>query len=121
MTSLAGIRVLVIEDEALIAALVEDMLTELGATVIGPAATVAKGLALAESETIDAAVLDVNLRSETIEPIVDKLSALQVPFVFATGYGETGLSKAAGAPVIEKPYSREALAAALSRLVPRRG
>ena len=120
MTSLAGIRVLVIEDEALIAALVEDMLTELGATVIGPAATVAKGLALAESETIDAAVLDVNLNSESVDPIVDKLKALRVPFVFATGYGEAGVPKAAGAPVIEKPYTREALANALARIA-RRG
>ena len=120
MTELTGMRVLVVEDEALIAVLVEDMLTDLGATVVGPAGSVAQGLDLAERETIDAAVLDVNLRSETIEPIVDKLNALKVPFLFATGYGETGFSKAAGAPVIEKPYTRETLANALSRIVPRR-
>lgn len=120
MTKLTGMRVLVVEDEALIAVLVEDMLTDLGATVIGPAGSVAQGLDLAERETIDVAVLDVNLRSETIEPIVDKLNALRVPFLFATGYGETGLSKAAGAPVIEKPYTREALANALGLIVPRR-
>jgi DNA-binding response OmpR family regulator len=116
MTSLAGMRVLVIEDEALIAAVVEDMLTELGATVIGPAATVAQGRVLAQSETSDAAVLDGNLRSESLDPIVAKLNALQVPFVFATGYGQAGVPKAAGAPVIEKPYTRDVLASALARV-----
>jgi CheY-like chemotaxis protein len=120
MTELTGMRVLVVEDEALIAVLAEDMLIDLGATVIGPASSVAQGLDLAEREMIDAAVLDVNLRSETIEPIVERLNTLQIPFLFATGYGETSLSKAAGAPVIEKPYTREALAKALSQIVPRR-
>jgi len=121
MTTLAGMRVLVIEDEALIAVLVEDMLTDLGATVVGPAGSVAKGLELLEREPIDAAVLDVNLRSESIDPIIDKLKALQAPFLFATGYGETSLSRTAGAPVVAKPYTRDELADALLKIARPRG
>lgn len=117
MMRLTGKRVLVIEDEALIADMVEDMLTELGAIVVGPAGTVAKGLSLAENETIDAAVLDVNLRSERIDPIADKLRTRNIPFVFATGYGASLAAHAAGVPIIEKPYTAENLAKALSQIV----
>ena len=121
MTLLAGKRVLVIEDEAIIAAMVEDMLTELGATVVEPAATVAHGLKLAKSEAIDGAVLDVNVRSERIDPIADVLRSRDIPFIYATGYGGT-VAAGAGAPVLEKPYTLEklagAVAAALSRSDP---
>ena len=123
MTPLAGKRVLVIEDEAIIAVMVEDMLTELGATVVGPAATIAQGLKLAASEAIDGAVLDVNVRSERIDPIADVLQARGIPFVYATGYGGAASAGANRAPVIEKPYTSEKLAkavtAAISRLDPR--
>jgi len=119
MTALAGKRVLVIEDEAIIAAMVEDMLTELGAIVVGPAGTIAHGLELALSEAIDGAVLDVNVRSERIDPVADVLRSRDIPFVYATGYGGTAAMIADGAPVIEKPYTLEKLArtmaAAMSR------
>jgi CheY-like chemotaxis protein len=112
--ALAGKKVLVVEDEALLAALVEDMLTELGATVVGPAATIKKGLALAENEEIDAAVLDVNIRSERIDPVTHLLRARSIPVVFATGYGAAAVDGAADSPVLEKPYTKEKLAAALA-------
>ena len=73
MTVLAGKRILVVEDEAVIAAMIEDMLVELGATVIGPAATISNGLTLAGAGNIDAAVLDVNVRGERIEPVASLL------------------------------------------------
>jgi len=114
MTALAGKRVLVIEDEAIIAAMVEDMLTELGATVVGPAATIAHGLKLATSEAIDGAVLDVNVRSERIDPIADVLRARDIPFVYATGYGGAVAASAGGAPVLEKPYTLEKFAKAVT-------
>src|SRR5574337_173081 len=119
MTALLSKRVLVIEDEAIIAAMVEEMLTELGAIVIGPAATIAHGLELAMREAIDGALLDVNVRSERIDPVADVLRSRDIPYVYATGYGGTAAMIANGAPVIEKPYTLERLAhtmlAAMSR------
>ena len=114
MTEIAGKRILVIEDEAVIAAMVEDMLTELGAVVVGPAGTLALGLELAEREEIDAAVLDVNLRSERVDPIADMLRARSIPVVFATGYGAAPAVGAGASPVLEKPYTMEKLASTLA-------
>ena len=68
MNALSGKRVLVVEDEAMIADMVEDMLSQLGAVVIGPVGTLAKGLELARSEVLDAAMLDVNIRSDESIP-----------------------------------------------------
>ena len=113
MKRLSGTRVLLIEDEAIIASMVEDMLVELGATVVGPASSITKGLVLANSEGIDAAVLDVNIRSERVDPIADLLRARHVPIVFATGYGTSAVGKGGNHPVIEKPYTLEKLAGAL--------
>ena len=116
MSVLAGKRILVVEDEAIIAAMIEDMLTELGATVIGPAATVATGRALAKAGGIDAAVLDVNVGGERIDSLVGELQACAVPVVLATGYGQGAAGIAQGAPILDKPYTSEKLVAAL-RLV----
>ena len=112
MSTLAGKRVLVIEDEAIIAAMIEDMLTELGAVVVGPAGTLAKAVELARREPLDAAMLDVNIRSEKIDPVVETLRGRDVPFILATGYGAA--VAAHGAPVIEKPFTRDRLESALT-------
>ena len=113
MKPLNGKRVLVVEDEAIIAAMVEDMLMELGATVVGPASTIKNALLLANSDGIDAALLDVNIRSERVDPIADLLQARHVPVVFATGYGSSMAGARTGL-VIEKPYTLEKLGSALS-------
>jgi DNA-binding response OmpR family regulator len=113
MNAFSGKRILVVEDEALVACLVEEMLTELGAIVIGPATSVTDGLRMAENELIDMAVLDVNVRDERIDPVARVLQAKNVPVVFATGYGTTMVSSTAGGTVLEKPYTHERLAAAL--------
>lgn len=112
MSPLDGKRVLVVEDEALIAAMVEDMLVELGATVVGPASSIDQALELVHSDDIDAAVLDVNIRSERVDPIAEILRLRSVPIVFATGYGSStrGMNYS---PAIEKPYTLEKLADAL--------
>ena len=117
MMPLAGKRVLVIEDEAIIAAMVEDMLNELGAIVVGPAATIAQGLTLAQSEAIDGAVLDVNLRSERIDPVAAALRARGIPFIYATGYGDTVAAAPGCVTVIEKPYTMESLAKAVAGMI----
>ncbi len=114
MPWLKGKRILVVEDEALIAVMVEDMLTEMGSVVIGPAGTIEAALAFARSEEIDAAVLDVNVRGERIDPVADALMSRGVPVLFATGYGEVRLASGAATTVIDKPYTQEKLARGLA-------
>jgi CheY-like chemotaxis protein len=108
-------RILLVEDEAIIAAMVEDMLTDLGATVVGPALNVRAALSLASDAEIDAAVLDVNVGGERIDAVAEILRARAVPIVFATGYGDGAAGVAQTAPVLDKPYTEEKLAAALAR------
>lgn len=114
MEILSGKRILVLEDEALIAAMVEDMLTELGVIVVGPAPTVALGMSLATKEDIDAAVLDVNIQSARVDPVAEVLKSRGIPVVFATGYGKSAVDPVSEAPVLEKPYTQERLGRALS-------
>jgi DNA-binding NtrC family response regulator len=106
---LKGKRILVVEDEALIAVMVEDMLLEMGGEVVGPAATIDDALALAQEEMLDAAVLDVNVRGRRIDPVAEALMARGVPVLFATGYGEVRLASGAPATVIDKPYTQDKL------------
>lgn len=114
MPWLKGKRILVVEDEALIAVMVEDMLAELGSIVVGPAATIESALALARSEVLDGAVLDVNVRGERIDPVAEALMTRGVPVLFATGYGEVTLRSGAAATVIDKPYTQEKLSRGLA-------
>lgn len=114
MPWLKGKRILVVEDEALIAVMVEDMLTELGSVVVGPAATIEQALVLARSEAIDGAVLDVNVRGERIDPVAEALAKRHVPMLFATGYGEVRLASGGEATVIDKPYTQDKLARGLA-------
>ena len=113
--NLQGRRVLVVEDELMISMLVEDMLSDLGCSVVGPAHELAAALALANGpEGIDAALLDVNLAGQSVFPVADALRARGVPSIFSTGYGEAGLRDVdRGAPVLQKPFRAGDLARAL--------
>lgn len=114
---LNGLRMLVVEDEAMIALLVEDMLSELGCTVVDIAGTVEQGLKLAGpgKAEIDAAILDVNIGGEKVFPVAEALAEQGVPFVFATGYGSAGLDpRFQDRPVLAKPFHRDALAKSLA-------
>ena len=85
--ALQGVKVLVVEDEYLVATLMENMLASAGCVVAGPIPRLAQALDAASSEACDVAVLDVNLAGERVYPVADILAQRNVPFVFVTGYG----------------------------------
>jgi DNA-binding response OmpR family regulator len=115
--SLRGARVLIVEDAVLLALELETALSEAGAEVVGPAYELEEALALLD-RPIDAAVLDANLNGRSVSPVAEALTARKVPFVFATGYGETGGAPGGfGAPVIRKPYDVTQVASAVAELL----
>jgi PAS domain S-box-containing protein len=118
-TDLRGWRILIVEDAVLLALELESGLQDAGAEVIGPAYELEEALALL-NQPVDAAVLDANLNGHSVLPVAEILAARGVPFVFATGYGESGGVGAdfVDAPVIRKPYDVTQVAAALSKLRP---
>jgi CheY-like chemotaxis protein len=102
-------RILVVEDEALIAVMIEEWLRELGCTHLGPAATVASAMALVD-DTLDGAILDISLGRETSFGIADRLTAMGIPFVFATGHSDSALPpRFAGSLTLSKPFDFDAL------------
>lgn len=112
-------RIFVVDDELLIAMLLENWLTELGYEVAGPVRSAVDGLALiASGDQIDGAILDVNLGKENSYPIAAALRELGIPMAFATG--DTQLDEAAGfddALVLEKPFDFESVKATVERLL----
>jgi CheY-like chemotaxis protein len=113
-------RVLVVEDEAAVALMLEDLLAERGAVVVGPAADAASALELIAAGTIDCAVVDYGLVGGTSLPVADALMARGVPFLFASGYDATGFDpRYAGVPRLEKVYSADELLRVLADLLDR--
>lgn len=113
----ANRRILVIEDEALVAMLVEDALIDAGFSVIGPARSVAEAMSLLAREEPAAVVLDLNLGGETSLSVADALVARGIPFVVATGYGAAGLPESRRhVPVLPKPYDPADLMAVVEKL-----
>ncbi|MBN9464450.1 response regulator [Brevundimonas sp.] len=112
---LSGRRVLVVEDESLVAMLLETILEDMGCTPVGPASNVDEGEAIArDTVDLDAALLDVNLAGRQVFPVAAVLKARGVPFVFSTGYGESGLpDEWRGNPTIQKPFTEAAVRDAL--------
>ncbi|MDB5559865.1 MAG: hypothetical protein JWQ36_2799 [Enterovirga sp.] len=108
--TLAGVRVLVVEDEVAISLLLEDMLLEMGCEVVGPAGRLSAAAELAANEQLDIAVLDVNLAGQPIYPVAEALAARGVPFVFSTGYGSAGIDEPfRDRPVLQKPFAQNEL------------
>src|SRR5690606_32383402 len=112
--ALAGRSVFVIEDESLVLFNLEDMLGELGCTLVGPATRLDQADAMLEqAATADIAVLDVNIAGSPVFPFAEKLAARGVPLVLATGYGRDGLPEEWRAmTVLSKPYTFDDLAGA---------
>jgi CheY-like chemotaxis protein len=109
-----GHRVLLVEDEAMIAMLVEDMLEDLGHDLAAVVTRLEEALALSRSEAFDLAILDLNLGGVLTYPVADVLRDRGVPFIFATGYGSGGLKKAySDLPTLQKPFNQESLGRAI--------
>ena len=114
---LAGLRILIVEDEFLLAMELEMLLQRHGCLVVGPVSSVGRALALLETEPPDVAVLDVNLKGERATPIAAALQAREVPFVLLTGYSGPQLSEPElrVAPRVDKPVSCRALCRAMAQ------
>ena len=115
---LAGKRVLVVEDEPLVALLVVDALQDAGAEVLGSVGTAREALSIIGSNSLDAALLDANLHGNPVDDIAAALTARNIPFLFVTGYGRGSLPKDyAKAAILTKPFGQEQFMAAVSSLV----
>jgi CheY-like chemotaxis protein len=107
---LNGLRILVVEDEAAISLLLEDMLLDFGCEVVGPAGRLNTALDLAATEALDLAILDVNVAGEPVYPVAETLEQRKVPFVFSTGYGSAGIKETfRDRPVVQKPFAQSDL------------
>ncbi|MGQ3301414.1 HWE histidine kinase domain-containing protein [Reyranella sp.] len=116
--SLAGRRLLMVEDEVLVGMMAKRILEDLGATVLGPFGGLADGLAAARSERFDGALLDFNLAGEFADPLADLLIARGVPFVFVTGYQRDSIDRRyANVPILPKPLEAESLERVLVSLL----
>jgi DNA-binding NtrC family response regulator len=115
--AVGGLRLLVVEDDVMIATLLEDMLTELGHRVVGPAASVEEASRLVDEAEFDAALLDVNLQGGTVETIAAALARRGKPFAFTTGYSERAIpAEFKDRPVLPKPYKIDQLGEILARV-----
>jgi DNA-binding response OmpR family regulator len=98
------LRVLVVEDEMLLAMVVEDTLVDFGCEVVGPVARVADGVRIANSARLDGAILDINVAGASVFPVARELAQRNIPFVFVSGYGEDNLPQEwRGRPRLQKP------------------
>lgn len=115
---LEGLRILVVEDEYLIATLIEDVLEMSGCAVAGPVSRLAAALDAAARENCAAAILDVNLAGQRIDPVAEILSQRNIPFLFVTGYAADALPKEhAARPCLHKPFKTAELLSTLSSMI----
>lgn len=114
MSDISGCRVLVVEDEFLIAITLCDMLEDVSAIPVGPSFTVKQALQALRDHRVEAAILDVNLSGECSDPIAADLNQRGIPFVFTTGYQGNERSLRFGARIVPKPYDGPELFEALA-------
>lgn len=122
MTSGLGrdLRVLVVEDEFLLACSLEEDLVSLGFSVVGPYSGTRQAKNAADNEALDLAVLDVNLNGEMVYPIANRMVERGIPTIFLTGYSPPALHpKFSRIPVLAKPYERSKLESLIERLTGR--
>jgi CheY-like chemotaxis protein len=113
----SSLRVLLVEDEMLVAMLVETMLIDLGHRITGPVGWLDQALTLAEREELDFAILDLNINGGKAYPVAAALAVRGIPFIFSTGYGRGGLAAPfESCPTLQKPYLIEDLRDAIEAL-----
>ena len=106
----AGCSVFLVEDEVMIRMMVADMLEELGHSVAAEAGEIGEAVKLVQSTEFDIAILDVNVNGKVISPVADVIRAKGCPFIFATGYGSSGLPEQyRDRPALQKPFQLDAL------------
>jgi len=109
---------LIVEDEELVAVLIEDAIAELGLTTIGPADRVVKALALLDRHHPQGALLDINIAGEEVYPVAAALRDRKIPFAFLTGYGESSvIAGYATRPVLQKPFMAGQIEAVIRQMV----
>src|SRR5947207_14578282 len=107
----SGCSVFRVEDEGMIRMMVADMLEELGYSVAAEAGEISEAVKLAQSTEFDLAILDVNVNGKVITPVAELIKARNRPFIFATGYGSSGLPEEyRDRPALQKPFQLETLA-----------
>ena len=122
LASLAGLRVLVVEDDMLIALDIEGTLQDLGCVVVGPVGKLDVAMQMANDEVLDAAILDVNIRGGHIYPVAERLRARGIPFALASGYGDWALPQTfRNQPRLTKPFTAHELEAQMLALLHGRG
>jgi CheY-like chemotaxis protein len=108
------LSVFLVEDETLIQMMVAEMIEELGHTVVAEACNLQQALSLAQTASFDVAILDINLNGQRIDPVAETLSHRNLPFIFASGYGEEGLTdRFRGSLTLQKPFILSQLAEAI--------
>jgi CheY-like chemotaxis protein len=119
MTLQAAKRILIVEDEILVALHLEDVLVELGHRVVGPCSRIQIAIEMARTEDIDFAVLDINVAGAPSFPVVDILRQRRIPFVFASGYGNEGLTDGyRDETVLHKPFESRELRRSIATAFP---
>ncbi len=109
-TGTTNFQVLVVEDEGMVAMLLEDMLSDLGHQVVATVGSIERATELVANTSFDLAILDVNLNGHHTYPLAETLQQRGIPFVFATGYGRSGLeTKWKDTPVLQKPFTEQDL------------
>lgn len=115
-------QILLVEDEPLIAMVLETIVSEAGYSPIGPAADRNAALALLETRNVDAAILDYRLGEESADLLADELDRRRIPWLLATGFDRQALpDRYLSAPVVAKPFGEDDVRAALERLLLRNG
>jgi CheY-like chemotaxis protein len=115
-----GCSVFLVEDEVMIRMMVADMLEELGHSVAAEAGEIGEAVKLAQSTDFDLAILDVNVNGKVITPVAELINARNRPFIFATGYGSSGLPEEyRDRPALQKPFQLETLAQMISATLKR--
>lgn len=116
--ALAGVRVLVVEDEYYFADDLRRVLQDQGAEIVGPAGRLAEASRLIETEAVDCVILDINLRGDMSFAVADRLDQMQVPYVIATGYNGASLpERFSDAPILQKPVDARKVAALIPPLL----